>query len=290
MDNYKFFLTCCTIIKNEGKYIQEWVEHYISQGVEYFYIIDNGSTDNTLEILKEYDNITVFHDHRKKAEDQVLMYIDNFIPVIKKSKWNILVDADELIFVNKKYDTISNYLKYIKEDISCIYIIWKMYLGKDNNIKKMTDIKNRFNYDYLNIWTGIDKTNQINWNLNLKYFLMFGKSIFKPNDLNQNVIWVHKQNVKGKMFNNFGKLENLTPDTIAQTTDYINEKTLNDAPIYLNHYFMKNQEEYSKRIKNEDYNTTNDTYIAHNKAPGWDYHKFLKDMYNMDEKFIIKEK
>ena len=65
MSNYKYFLTCCLMIKNEGKYIEEWMDHYISEGVEHFYIIDNGSTDNTLELLKKYEDlITLFKDTR----------------------------------------------------------------------------------------------------------------------------------------------------------------------------------------------------------------------------------
>lgn len=42
------------IIKNEGMVIQEWIEHYIWQGVSHFYIIDNGSTDNTHKVLLPY--------------------------------------------------------------------------------------------------------------------------------------------------------------------------------------------------------------------------------------------
>ena len=33
MNKYKFFLTCSVIIKNEQTYIQEWIEHYLYQGV-----------------------------------------------------------------------------------------------------------------------------------------------------------------------------------------------------------------------------------------------------------------
>ena len=41
MNKYKFFLTCSIIIKNEQTYIQEWIQHYIKQGVQHFFIIDN---------------------------------------------------------------------------------------------------------------------------------------------------------------------------------------------------------------------------------------------------------
>lgn len=49
---YKYKLSVCLCIKNEAKYIIDFIEHYIKQGVEHFYIIDNNSDDNLKEILE----------------------------------------------------------------------------------------------------------------------------------------------------------------------------------------------------------------------------------------------
>jgi hypothetical protein len=48
------FLAMAAIVKNEGRYLREWIEFHRLMGVEHFYIYDNGSTDNTPEILEPY--------------------------------------------------------------------------------------------------------------------------------------------------------------------------------------------------------------------------------------------
>ena len=50
----KHYLAVCAIAKNEGPYFKEWIEWYLKQGVEKFYIYDNESTDCTKEVLAPY--------------------------------------------------------------------------------------------------------------------------------------------------------------------------------------------------------------------------------------------
>jgi len=312
MNKYKYFLTCSIIIKNEQTYIQEWIQHYIKQGVQHFFIIDNGSTDNTLHILKKYDNITIFNDTRKYPDKQPDMYTENLLPFLKKYvKWNILVDADELIFANHK-NTIFNYLKTIPENIHQIYVIWKMFFGKDNSNTKMKNITTRFNYDFLHPTGGKDKhpflyphcqschvpgthchTRQ--GCLNLLYFLCFGKSIFRPDKLAHPVIWIHKQIVQGDTITNFHTpLPPDAPDTCVPFSAPFNEQNLKICGIYLNHYFLKNKNEYDKRTNNDVYNTEDTLHPFHApqnfKKSHWNYQNFIKIIYNIEYKYNIDEK
>ena len=48
------FVSVLAIFKNEGMNIKEWIEHYIWQGIEHFYLINNDSTDNYKKILLPY--------------------------------------------------------------------------------------------------------------------------------------------------------------------------------------------------------------------------------------------
>ena len=273
---YKYFLSCCALIKNEGKYLREWLDHYISEGVEHFYIIDNGSTDNTIEILKSYDNITLFIDNRKYPEYQVAMYNDNLLPIIKESKWTMIVDGDELM-KGQNNKTIYSYLQTIPDPIFAIFVIWKMFIGKKDNVEKMSNIKTRFNYNYL-----LDTNIKLRYcnNEDFKYFMMFGKTVFKTENITR--IRVHKQVVPGKTIDNFRVKLNLFPDTISQKCYYVNELSLASADIVLNHYFIKTHIEYEGRVKkiNED---------GEWNCPGWPYLGWLKSLYNLDNKYMLKE-
>ena len=45
-------ISLLAIFKNETMGLKLWIDHYIKQGVEKFYLIDNDSTDNPLAILQ----------------------------------------------------------------------------------------------------------------------------------------------------------------------------------------------------------------------------------------------
>jgi glycosyltransferase involved in cell wall biosynthesis len=267
------------MVKNEGKYIEEWMEHYISQGVEHFYIIDNGSTDNTIEVLNKYNDIvTLFNDTRQYPQKQETMMNDHFLSVIKKSRWTMIVDADELMF-GKYNKTVRQHLENVANNISCIYVIWKMYYGKEDSVEKMKDIKTRFNYDHLN-----------KFDMNLKYFMMFGKSIFRPDRLKIPLIRVHKQVMNGDTIDNFNIVHKVFPDTIRKNCKHINEESLNSSPLHLNHYFIKTKKEYDKRMSSEMYDTITNPIIGERKvSTGWDYLKFLKQLYNLGDEHVIRE-
>jgi glycosyltransferase involved in cell wall biosynthesis len=53
-------LSVGAIFKNESHSIREWIEHYIYRDVEHFYLIDDSSTDNTVEIIKPYISVAYF--------------------------------------------------------------------------------------------------------------------------------------------------------------------------------------------------------------------------------------
>lgn len=88
----KYFLTMATCIKNEGRYLDEWISYYIYQGVEHFYLNDDESTDNTKEILKPYIDkgyVTVYEGLRKQGIFQTEFFKKIFIE--KKQKQNGVV-------------------------------------------------------------------------------------------------------------------------------------------------------------------------------------------------------
>src|SRR5688572_26757909 len=42
------------MIKNAGRYLREWIEFHLLQGVRRFYLYDDGSTDDSLQVLAPY--------------------------------------------------------------------------------------------------------------------------------------------------------------------------------------------------------------------------------------------
>ena len=52
----KHYLSVLAIFNNEGHIFREWLDHYLAEGVDFFYLINNFSEDADvfLPILQEY--------------------------------------------------------------------------------------------------------------------------------------------------------------------------------------------------------------------------------------------
>lgn len=148
------YLAVCAIAKDEGAYFKEWVEWHIKNGVEKFYIYDNGSTDCTKEVLEpliesgviEY---TYFPGHRKQ-----LAAYDNCLDKHRfDTRWLAFIDLDEFI-VPVKDDTITEFLSRF-EYVSAVEINWLIYGSGGAKCKQRGTVMERFRYhsipdNYLN--------------------------------------------------------------------------------------------------------------------------------------------
>jgi hypothetical protein len=52
------------VFKNESWVLGEWIQHYIDEGVDHFYLVDNGSPDNYHPVLLGFSDtlVTVVRD------------------------------------------------------------------------------------------------------------------------------------------------------------------------------------------------------------------------------------
>lgn len=138
----KYFLSICAIFKNESGGLEEWLQHYINEGVEHFYLIDNGSTDNYLPIIEKYNNyITLFKDDTRFS--QLQHYNNYFIPHKNDSEWVLIVDLDEYVYASLQYKKITDYLHTLADNVSQIQIQWKMF-GSNNHIQQPSSIIQSF--------------------------------------------------------------------------------------------------------------------------------------------------
>lgn len=95
-----FYLSVLAQFKNETMNMKLWIEHYLWQGVQHFYLIDNNSDDDPLSVLQEYiDRGVVSYFFRPAPCSQVQNYQDIFVNCIRgNSFWVAVVDLDEFIY------------------------------------------------------------------------------------------------------------------------------------------------------------------------------------------------
>ena len=90
------------IFKNEAMGIREWIEHYIWQGVDKILLLDNNSTDNWRDAIKDIKDIdkyvTVKHAEKIHAQDE--HYNTLGWPWLKENNIKVvgILDLDEYMF------------------------------------------------------------------------------------------------------------------------------------------------------------------------------------------------
>lgn len=161
----KKFLAIYCQFKNESHVINEWINHYLNEGVDDIYLVDNGSNDN-YQILPQFKNhVSLEIDPERHAQIKIgqryLHHLQN------KYEWLIVADMDEFIFTTS-YTSIKSYLEFVSKTfpkIKCIGIPWTMF-GSSHHQKQPESVIHNFLFrDHIN--TSFPEGR-------------FQKSIFKP--------------------------------------------------------------------------------------------------------------
>ena len=254
--SYKYKLSLCVCIKNESTYIIEFIKHYVNQGVEHFYIINNNSNDNLEEVIEKTiynSSITIINNDRCINISDGYSHSNGIIGILnvslyeivkKETEWAIVVDIDEFMY-GKNGFTIKTFLEKVEEDVGCIYVIWNVMTlskidGEINNLFNPDNFK-RLNYDLIN-----------ELSRNVKNANDFGKSIFRTSMLNGS-IGLHKTYcTTGKVINNYGENKNSSYDN-CNNIEY-SENSYKNTNISLNHYVIRHLEDYSNKKKSLEEN------------------------------------
>lgn len=96
-------LIVCGMFKNESHVLREWLEHYLYHGADHFFLINDNSDDQFMDILQPYidkEQVTLFdsnnwgHYYGRQRD----MHNHYFLPQLNKTKWLLIVDLDEFIW------------------------------------------------------------------------------------------------------------------------------------------------------------------------------------------------
>lgn len=92
-------LAVCAVFKDEARYLPEWVAFHRIQGVERFYLYDNGSSDDwARRLASEISSGVVEVQHWPYVPGQGSAYQDCFRRHRDDTRWIAFVDADEFLF------------------------------------------------------------------------------------------------------------------------------------------------------------------------------------------------
>ena len=257
------------IFKNEADIIEEWILHHLSVGVEHFYLINDNSDDNYIDVLDKYKKyITLNHSNNipyyyGRQHD---IYNIHFKKHLKDTKWIAILDIDEYLW--SPYEkNLNNILNKIPNNINGINV-WSVCFGSNGHIHQPNEIIKSFTFrEELP-----KKEDSIYRNIHL----------FKILECN-----LHKQILRAAKVNRFyvhqNDFEARNKDGVL-CSDFFNIK---NNLFRINHYRLQSKERWQKLQSKSDVNhykptkiyTLNSILELSAKDIDWIYKKTANDNY-----------
>ena len=232
----------CAMAKNEHKYINEWVSHYVGLGIDKIYLYDNDELDspNIIDFIdtKYRDKVVVKNIRgQKRPKLQHDIYTGFYAKYGKTFDWCLYCDIDEFLF------GITNFHSWLLQpqfkNAKQIRVKWKLF-GDDNLIERDMNkgVVETFTQE---IHSSLHRNLKQKGNLEIQ-----GKMLVRGGL--DNVI------VRSPHFASIGNRDNLITSIlpsgklcfskVAITEDYSNEK------VYLHHYMTKSLSEFLEQKMN----------------------------------------
>ena len=139
----QYFLTICAIFKNEAMGIDEWLQHHLLEGVDHFFLVDQGSTDEYMPIIQPYidaGQVTLMLNPRKHSQMAVLE--NYFFPLHDVTSWMMHIDLDEFMYARQ--GTISAYLAQLPHNTAFVQVLWKGYGSSGHRVHPSGSIVKNF--------------------------------------------------------------------------------------------------------------------------------------------------
>jgi len=106
-DLFLYDLAVVAILKNEGRYLKEWLDYHLLAGVEHFYLYNNDSIDNYNEVIAPYvDAGLVTSKYFPGNIMQFVAYFDAVQDYRFHCRYIAFIDLDEFIFPKNTTGTI----------------------------------------------------------------------------------------------------------------------------------------------------------------------------------------
>lgn len=226
----KYPVVLVSIFKNEAKYMKEWIEYYKLIGVDHFFLYNNNSEDDYIEVLKKYvEDGSVTLIEWPQIPGQLSAYKNWYDNYRSECGYAAFIDLDELIC--PIYDSnikiwLNRYKKYpsIKMD-------WLMF-GTNSQISH--DVNRLVIDQYDSCWSKR---------------LTIGKCVFNSSfDLELYSRCHHLANIRYKGFKVFPVNDSFN----AALWNGIELKGPNHHTIQLNHYYSRSLDGLRGKISRGD--------------------------------------
>lgn len=104
------------VVLNEIERIHLFLDHYRKIGIKKFAIVDNGSTDGTIDYLRKQKDVELFQTKDQFESKVKVGWINRIISYYGTAHWFLVVDADELlVWQGVEQRSIQDVIKYLEK-------------------------------------------------------------------------------------------------------------------------------------------------------------------------------
>lgn len=94
ISSHKYEIRLFAIMRNESLRLPHFITYYKSLGVDQFFLIDNNSTDNSVQLALSEEKVHVFET--KENYQHHWYWMEHLLETYGKGHWCVVVDIDEL--------------------------------------------------------------------------------------------------------------------------------------------------------------------------------------------------
>lgn len=131
-NKYEHFLSVFALFQQEAPYLKEWIEYHKLMGVDHFYLYNNNSQDNYLEVLKPYletGEVDLIDwpspQNSNWTPYQYGALRDAVARASKETRWLAIIDVDEF-FLPLDWGSLTEMLDD-HEEYGQVVVMWRYY-------------------------------------------------------------------------------------------------------------------------------------------------------------------
>lgn len=229
IEKKKYHVSICAIFRDEADYLREWIEYHRVAGIEHFYLYNNFSKDNYMEVLAPYlekDIVTL--TQWEIPQGQMAAYEDCISRFSDETNWFGFFDLDEFVVPNI-YKQIGDFLAEFEEKRPLVLLYWKNF---GTSGKVMRDVKNGLVIEDFTVgWYKYVDIGKLFFNTAYTYL---------PNskhNRHMHYMWAKYKSIELPPVNVFDKV----------CLYEFNPVKSDQMPVQLNHYLLKSYQEYTER-------------------------------------------
>lgn len=226
---FKYTISVCCMFKNESIFLEEWIKYHLVIGIDHFYMYNNNSDDNFLEILNPYiDSGIVDLINWPYQSSQMLAYEDCYKKNKSETNWLTFIDIDEFVCPISS-DNIKSWLQSYS-NYPGVAVYWKQF---GSNGKLIHDKTNFVIEQYTQCWPK-----------HSTFTKMFCNMDFQMIDFsNPHIIRSKISGINTPPVNQFKKIITLGINRCSGK---------NNSTIQINHYWGKAYDSFQEKLDNTD--------------------------------------